>query len=655
MANLIISTTDETGVPAYRHILAKEGFVNRIEPDCSTGYDHFKKTVRLSGDRNFLGTRQLNPDNTYGPYQYKTYSQIDAIASHLASGIQQLELAKPVEAEGQTFNFVGIFSKNREEWAVTEIACMMISITVVPLYDTLTDEGIDAILGDTLAQTIFVSAELFKRLIHLKASGAHSCLTTIVKFEKPTEEEINAGRGVGAQVIHYEELLRIGEAHPHSDIPPTGEDFYMMCYTSGTTGRPKGVMLTHTNAISVLGTVSSYGISIIPSDRHISYLPYAHMYEQIVFFGILVAGASIGYYTGDSRRLMEDIQELKPTIFVSVPRIYCRVFDVFQEKLSKQSKVLQWMVKAATWWKLRNLKNNGTFTSFLDRFIFKNFKGALGGACRLMATGSAPMESDIQNQLMVYFGCPLLEGYGQTESTGILTVSQAGASKTTVGYPLPCLEIKLESIPDMKYNITDVDELGRPAPRGELCFRGAGRMARYFKRPDQNKETIDAYGWIHTGDVATLTSDRQFKIIDRKKNIFKLAQGEYIAPEKLENVYVKSHLVDQVLIYGNSFKFHIVALIIPNFVHLNKLLPGLSNEELCNSVDAKKLIYQDLVKVAREHKINAFEIPKQMHLFHELCTVENGLLTPTQKMVRNKVQDIHKEKLESLYNLPLLA
>lgn len=655
MASFIISTTDETGVPAYRHLLAKDGFIDRIEPDCETGYDHFKKTVRLNGDKNFLGTRILNPDRSYGPYQYKTYKQVDAVATNISSAIQELQLAPPVEAEGQTFKFVGIFSKNREEWAITELACMMASVTVVPLYDTLTDEGIDAILGDTTAQTIFVSEELLKRLIHLKASGSHPYLRNIIKFEKPTEQEISAASGVGARLISFEDLLRVGQDHPHADIPPNRDDYYMMCYTSGTTGKPKGVMLTHKNAISVLGTVSAYGISIVPSDRHISYLPYAHMYEQIVFFAIFCSGASIGYYTGDARRLMDDIKELKPTLFVSVPRIYCRVFDSIQDKLSKKPKPLQWLVKAASWWKLRNLKKNGTFTSILDRFIFKNFKEALGGCCRLMATGSAPMESDIQNLLMVYFGCPLLEGYGQTESTGILTISPAGASTTTVGYPLPCLEIKLESIPEMKYNITDVDELGRPTPRGELCFRGNGRMARYFKRPDQNKETIDQYGWVHTGDVATLTIDRQFKIIDRKKNIFKLAQGEYIAPEKLENVFVQAPLVAQILVYGNSFKFHLVALVIPDFENLRKALPNKSDEELCSSVDAKKLIYQDLVKIAREQKIAAFEIPKQLHLHSELCTVENGLLTPTQKMVRNKVVEIHKEKLEGLYDLPLLA
>ena len=270
------------------------------------------------------------------------------------------------------------------------------------------------------------------------------------------------------------------------------------------------------------------------SDTYISYLPCAHSFEQALFAISLCYGMKIGFYGGDPLLLIkEDLPTLKPTLFPSVPRIFNRVYGILQEKVNAITGVKKWLVNNGINTKMENLRRHGTVThGCYDKVIFKKFKAIFGGNVRCMITGSAPIAKDVLDFLKVCFCSPIMEGYGMTETSGGSFITFVGDPMSGhVGGPLANVKVRLKDVPEMEYYSTSTP------PAGEICIQGPSIMQGYFKNPEKTAEVLQN-GWIHTGDVGVINPNGSVNIIDRVKNIFKLSQGEYIAPEKLEMVYI---------------------------------------------------------------------------------------------------------------------
>jgi long-chain acyl-CoA synthetase len=270
----------------------------------------------------------------------------------------------------------------------------------------------------------------------------------------------------------------------------------------------------------------------------------------------LIGGGRIGYYSGDPLKILDDLQVLKPTIFPSVPRLFNRIYDRIIAGVKEQSASKQWLfnkaVSSKTYYHARDASYNH---KFYDTVVFAKMRNLLGGNVTLMCTGSAPINGDVLNYLKVVFGCPIIEGYGATESSAPISATWKNDPLAGhVGGVLPCLKLRLKDIPEMEYFSTD------ETPRGEVCVWGANVFKGYFKNDEKTKEAIDEQGWLRTGDVGLIYPNGSLKIIDRAKNIFKLSQGEYIAPEKLENVYIQCPLIQQVYVYGCSLQSYLISI-----------------------------------------------------------------------------------------------
>jgi long-chain acyl-CoA synthetase len=275
-----------------------------------------------------------------------------------------------------------------------------------------------------------------------------------------------------------------------------------------------------------------------------------------------------------------------------------------------------------------------------------------------MITGSAPISPVIMEFLRICVSCKVMEGYGQTETAACVTATleddQSGAG--FVGVPISCSEIALFDVPEMNYTQSDVVD-GKPVERGEICFRGPNMTTGYWKMPDKTREMIDPEGWLHSGDIGMWLPDGNLKIIDRKKNIFKLSQGEYVAPEKIENVYAVSSFIAQAFVYGDSLKSTLVAVIVPDE---EVVIPWLKNQgiavtslsEACNEYCLLQAILADMRKLANERGLHGFEQAKAIHLHDELFTLENGLLTPTFKLKRVAAKKQFLGIIEELYKAP---
>lgn len=632
----------------YRHPKCLQSLINSPDPKILTLQDLLNNSYKFSTKPCF-GTLKN------GIYNWKTYKECLDISKSFGSGLFHLGI-DPVCADYKEFNanFVAIYSKNREEFLYADYSCIFYNWVSLPIYDTLGGEALDFIFDQTEVELLVCSLENLTKLITEKRFGK---LKNIVTFDpivdethKKTLSELNL------KYFTFQEVLQAGQAHlrePNTDITPS--TVYTFSYTSGTTGKPKGAMLTHGNFVSVVANGVN-ALDINANDVYLSYLPLAHVLEKIVMCVLLYSGSQIGFYNGDVQKLKEDLAILKPTIFVTVPRLLLRFHDVIKSGLAKLKGCKQSLAIKAVATKLHNLKTNGTIThSLYDKLIFSKMKLALGGRVRWILVGSAPTSSEVLNFLKIAFCCNILEGYGQTEATGASFVTNIldNRSAGCVGGPCVNTEYKLFDVPEMNYTALDKNEDGISVPRGEMCVRGYGVFKGYYKDLEKTNEAIDSDGWLHTGDIVQINPNGTIKIIDRKKNIFKLSHGEYVAAEKIESVYLQNPLITEIFVYGDSLQSYLVAVIVPNIALVKDLAKKnvilIENiEDLLKMKEIKNIILAEINKTAKEAKLLGFEIVKNIHLEQNSFGLKD-LLTTTFKLKRHEAKKCYEKEISQLY------
>ncbi|GLE02609.1 hypothetical protein PINS_up011450 [Pythium insidiosum] len=596
------------------------------------------------GSRPIFGWRPKDPKTgAAGAYEWITYGafldQVDAAAAGMVH-VLGLQRQEPV----------GVFAKNRLEWVLVEHACNRMAYQLVPLYDTLGPTAVPFILNQTEMRVIFVAKAQWPALadaIQQSPSVRH-----VVQFEDVTDEQRQQAATLNVALSSLADVLSVGEKKPVAADPPSPEDVCTICYTSGTTGNPKGAMLTHANVISAAQTANVH-VELTKDDVHLSYLPLAHVFERAVHAALLGQGGAIGFFQGEVIKLLDDIAALRPTIFPSVPRVLNRIHDRITQGVSKAGAIKRWLFNWAYETKKARLAQGYVQHDLWDALIFNKVKQVLGGRIRLMLNGSAPISQDCKEFLQIVFGCPVLEGYGMTETCAVIAIStKEFAPGTHVGPPNPGLEVCLFDVPEMNYTSDDT-----PCPRGEVCVRGPNIFNGYFKDPEKTAEAIDADGWLHTGDIGQWNADGTLSIIDRKKNIFKLSQGEYVAPEKIENVYVKSPLVAQIFVHGHSLQNYLVGVAVPDADAVAEWARanGHSAEadalrELYASPALKQAILKDLDTLAQRFGLMKFERVQKLHLHDELWSVENDLLTPTFKLKRPQLVEYFSKQIDFMYD-----
>uniref|UniRef100_A0AAQ4PCY2 Arachidonate--CoA ligase n=1 Tax=Gasterosteus aculeatus aculeatus TaxID=481459 RepID=A0AAQ4PCY2_GASAC len=601
--------------------------VSYYHDDATTIYEVFQRGLRVSGNGPCLGYRKPGM-----PYQWLHYKQVSDRAEHLGSGLLQKGL-KP-----NSDSFIGIFAQNRPEWIIGELACYTYSMVAVPLYDTLGPDALVFIIDQAEISTVLCDNQSkVETLLQTREAGQTPALKTIVVMDPFGSELVERGIRCGVDVVSMMDVevkhALLGQnvvvASSHETREKPRHD-----------GNPKGAMLTHENVVS-----DAAAITPNTEDVSISFLPLAHMFERVVQTVMYGNGARVGFFQGDIRLLPDDMKTLKPTIFPVVPRLLNRVYDKVQS--GAQSPFKKWLLNLAVERKFAEVKagiirNNSVW----DKLIFNKVQESLGGRVRVMVTGAAPISPAVLNFLRASLGCQIFEAYGQTECTAGCTFTMPGdATSGHVGAPLPCNVVRLVDVEDMNYFASNGE--------GEVCIKGRNVFKGYLKDPKRTAEALDEDGWLHTGDIGKWLPSGVLKIIDRKKNIFKLAQGEYIAPEKIENVYVRSGPVAQVFVHGDSLQSCLIAIVVPD----PEVLPGLAKnigcqgsiEELCKNGEIKKAILSDMTKLGKEAGLKSFEQVKDLYLHPEQFTIENGLLTPTLKAKRAELTALFQPQITTLY------
>ncbi|NXA22986.1 ACSL5 ligase, partial [Ibidorhyncha struthersii] len=620
-------------------LLTDNNLLSYYFEDAKTLYEVFQRGLHASGNGNCLGYRKPKQ-----PYQWLTYKQVLDRAQYLGSGLLQ-KGCKPSSNQ-----FIGIFAQNRPEWIISEYACYTYSMVAVPLYDTLGPEAIVYIVNKAdISIVICDKPDKAQILLENCEQEKTPGLKTIILMDLFDKELKERGAEVGVEILALQDVEELGRNNITEPVPPKPEDLCIVCFTSGTTGNPKGAMLTHQNVVANAAAFlrsTENTVECTSSDITMSYLPLAHMFERVVQTVVYSCGAKVGFFQGDIKLLTDDMKTLKPTLFPVVPRLLNRIYDKIQS--GAKSPVKRCLLNFAVVMKMAEIKQGIIRNdSIWDKLIFKKVQETMGGRVRIMVTGAAPISPSVLTFLRAALGCQIFEAYGQTECSAGCTFSMPGDWTTGhVGAPLACNIIKLDDVEEMNYFSSNNE--------GEVCIKGPNVFKGYLKDPEKTAEAIDKDGWLHTGDIGKWLPNGTLKIIDRKKNIFKLAQGEYIAPEKIENVYIRSAPVAQVFVHGESLRSFLIGIVVPDPETLPEFAAKLgikgSYEDICKNPAVKKAILEDMVRLGKEAGLKSFEQVKDLYIHTEMFSVENGLLTPTLKAKRAELVKVFEKQIEALYS-----
>ncbi|MBY0245660.1 MAG: long-chain fatty acid--CoA ligase [Sphingobacteriaceae bacterium] len=520
---------------------------------------------------------------------------------------------------------VAVMSANRPEWNICDFAIMQLGAYQVPLYPTLATQDIKFILQDAGVKIVFVADDL----LYKKVKEVADSLDTPIEIYT---------FNIVVSANSWEDVIRLGENHSEIDLESyrsqiTEDDILTLIYTSGTTGTPKGVMLTHKNLVQNFknsAVILPHGIS-----KALSFLPLSHIFERMVIYLYFYKNISV-YYAESMETIVADIQEVKPQVFSTVPRLLEKIY----EKIMAKGKELTGIKKALFFWAMALAEkfdfDNGFFYNLrlkiARKLIFTKWQAALGNEVIAVISGGAALNPRLA-RIFWAANIPVFEGYGLTETSPVITVNNPGNTMFgTVGPVIEGVEIKI-------------------GEDGEILCRGHNVMKGYYKRDDQTAENIDANGWFHTGDIGEIIDGKFLKITDRKKEMFKTAGGKYVAPQLVENKFKESPFIEQIMVLGENKKFP-SALIVPNFENLKNwcMKKGIGYKSNAEIIENEQVLAKFNKEVAEANKnFGHWEQVKVFKLLPKEWSIDGGELTPKLSLKRKIIAEKNSSVIEKIY------
>ncbi len=566
-----------------------------------------------------------------GSYQPISTREVVTRVNKLSAGLLKLGLSG-YDLQVKNQDKIAIISKNRPDWLVLDLACQQAGIILCPIYPTTNINEIEYIFNDAAIKYVFVTGEDILEKVTLIRDRVPSLMGVYSFDEMPGAdnwEKITLN--VGPE--DYERMESIKETI-------TAEHCATIIYTSGTTGKPKGVMLSHRNLVSnVLHSIKTFPFHENVNAKALSFLPLNHIFERMVSYIYICSGISI-YYAESMETIGENLKEVKPTLFTTVPRLLEKVF----ERIMSKGKELTGVKKKLFYWAVElgeqydNIQKGSLVyrmqLALANKIIFNKWREALGGNIECIITGGAAC----QVKLLRIFNAaqiPIYEGYGPTENSPVISVNcqfEGGTKFGTVGIVIQGQEVKLE-------------------PDGEICVKGPSVMMGYYKQPELTAETI-IDGWLHTGDIGVFEDNKYLKITDRKKELFKTSGGKYVAPQPIENKMKESPFVEQIIIVGADQKF-VGALIVPSFPNLrewmnHKGIPFTTAEDAINN-PAVLALYRELTESFNKF-FNQVEQIKKFELLPNEWSIDTGEMTPKLSLKRKIIMEKYSDAVKRIYH-----
>lgn len=632
----------------------------------------FERSCKLYRDKHLLGTRKLiareievTKDGRsfeklhLGDYEWLTYGKAFEVVCNFASGLAQLGHKREER--------VAIFADTREEWFIALQGCFRRNVTVVTIYASLGEEALCHSLNETEVATVICGHKELKKIIEI--SGQLDTVKRVICMDDEIPSNASyVEQSKSWKITSFADVEILGRQNPLDADLPLSADIAVIMYTSGSTGLPKGVMMTHANVLATVSAVMTIVPGLGSNDIYLAYLPLAHILELAAENVMAAVGSAIGYgspltLTDTSSKIKKgtkgDASVLLPTVMTAVPAILDRVRDGVLKKVNATGGLSKKLFHLAYDRSLSAVNGSWFGAWGLERvlwnfLVFRNVRAVLGGRIRFLLSGGAPLSSDTQRFINICLGAPIGQGYGLTETTAGATFSEFDdTSVGRVGAPLPCSFIKLIDWPEGGYLTSD-----SPKPRGEIVVGGPNVTLGYFKNEEKTKESykVDERGmrWFYTGDIGQFHADGCLEIIDRKKDIVKLQHGEYVSLGKVEAVLQVSPYIDNIMLHADPFHSYCVALVVPSQHTVEDWaskqgIPFTDFADLCKKEETKKEVLASIQKEAKRARLQRFEIPAKIKLLSELWTPESGLVTAALKLKRDIIKKTFSEDLSNLY------
>ena len=565
--------------------------------------------------------------------QWKKFSTttVAANVNKLSAALLKLGLSgNDMTVENQ--DKIAVISRNRPEWLILDMACQQVGVVLCPIYPTTNINELEFIFNDASIKYIFLSG---KDILD-KVSSIRNKVPSLINIYSFDEMPY---------VDHWEKLFDTvdsGDDAKVNAIKDTikAEHCATIIYTSGTTGTPKGVMLSHRNLVSnVIHSKNTFPFYDNPTARALSFLPLNHIFERLISYIYISTGISI-YYAESLDTIGENLKEVQPTLFTTVPRLLEKVYERIMSKGAEltgiKKKLFDWAVALGE--DYDNIKSKGFFynmqLALANKLIFNKWREGLGNKIDVIVTGGAAC----QVRLLRIFNAariPIYEGYGPTENSPVISVNckkKGGTKFGTVGLPIEGQEVKIE-------------------PDGEICVKGPSVMMGYYKKPELTAETV-IDGWLHTGDIGVFEDGKYLKITDRKKELFKTSGGKYVAPAAIENKLKESAFIEQVMVVGADEKF-VGALIVPSIPNLKdwmrlKGVTFTTNEDAVHNPKVLEL-YKELIESFNKF-FNHVEQIKKFELLPDEWSIDTGEMTPKLSMKRKVIMEKFKDAVDRIYN-----
>lgn len=645
----------------YRHPLATKGLINRVHSRLDTVYALFENALALWPANDFIGTRLAASD---GVYTWSSYETISKRRTNLGAGLIhaiRTNVHRKAGQDPESFT-VALYSANTPEWALTDLACISYSLCNTALYDTLGPDTTRYILDTTASPVVVCSNDKLEGLLSIK--DQLPLLIQIITMEPLSAADqayVSKFAAMGATLCSFADIESLGERNPLAHRPPTPETLYTLSFTSGTTGNPKGVVLRHLHAASA---VTSF-LSVMPippgKAREYLFLPLSHIYERSLWCTYITKGAACGFPLSNSpAALLNDMRLLKPTSFISVPRVFTRFESVLKEAISDAAgsgpKLNAQIIERRTEW----IKSGqpGRPSWLFDPMLTNRLRSLLGlDNAKYLVTGSAPISAETINFFKAALDVGFAQGYGMTESfAGLYFSNPFEVDAGSCGPIGVTAEVRLRDVPEMGYASTDAG-----GARGEVLIRGPQIFEEYYKDPAETRDAFDEDGWYRTGDIGRLDDKGRVYVVDRVKSFQKLSQGEYVSPERSENAYLSGcQLISQIYIHGDPLQSYLVGVAGIDPVAMRTFLDrecgvqvdAASTPALLNSLKDPKIklrVIRKMNESVAHFKLQGFEKVHNIFFDVEPLTVARNVVTPTFKIKRPIARTFFKDVLHGLY------